>query len=641
MTSLNLKWYWSRFRAMAPDEAVRHVFRKVHQRVDHLRPPDWPSAAIGTGGAFPQLPDPRLAPPGLRDAVRHDAEEILAGRWAAFGHLPLVVGDPPRWHMDYLVGVDLETDRPAFGVSHRKQPHGADIKLVWEPSRWNQLVRLAQAAYLLQDAAAYATTVRWLRDWARHNPPHLGLNWTSGLETGLRLIQFAWIDALLAGSQGAGDLGSLRAEVVAPHTWYTWRYRSFGSSANNHLLGELAGLIVALVRWPSAARFAVPLERLHELWQEQVLLQFAPDGGNLEQALAYHLFSWELCWQARVALLRAGRGVKPEVDEQLRRSAAFYSALKVDEWDFGDSDNAYVTPAFARENTAPAEWRAWFIDPKTSPALDFWWSAQGEALGSSPDTPGAGAWRTFEDSGYAIYRGPEWLIRFDCSPLGFLSTAAHGHQDALHVSLWHRGAAILIDPGTGAYYADPAVRTHLASWDAHNGPHPCGDDWPRRRGTFLWETHHARPEMQLTTGDALVGRLTVPRGCLVRTVRPVPHGWQIQDSFRSRSPDRFQVRWVFAPGTHLQRVDDRTLLIARLDASLTMHVGPGCSPVGCYQPPGNAPDVRSHRLLDLGEVPLQAVSSPAFRALTLSPFVLLQSDADHPDGLQTTFVASS
>ena len=34
--------------------------------------------------------------------------------------------------------------------------------------------------------------------------------------------------------------------------------------------------------------------------------------------------------------------------------------------------------------------------------------------------------------------------------LGYLSTAAHGHLDALHLSIWYRGIAFVIDPSTGA-----------------------------------------------------------------------------------------------------------------------------------------------------------------------------------------------
>ena len=156
------------------------------------------------------------------------------------------------------------------------------------------------AAWLLGDAKAREKCIEWLHDWVHANPPFTGLNWTSGLETGIRLIQFTWIDSMLAAAEVPNKtLDELRNQILPPHTSYTWRYKSFGSSANNHLIGELAGLIVALARWPELARFSAPLPQIASRWEREVLLQFAPDGGNNEQALGYHLFSWEFCWQAQ------------------------------------------------------------------------------------------------------------------------------------------------------------------------------------------------------------------------------------------------------------------------------------------------------------------------------------------------------
>ena len=154
----------------------------------------------------------------LRDTLRRDAENILAGHWKAFGHLDLNVNDPPKWHCDYLAGKDLATTESAFKLDYRELPEGADIKLVWELSRWHQLVRLAMAAYVLGDRRAGEKCVEWLEDWVKHNPPYHGWNWTSALEVGMRLVQFTWIDALLmcavTSGSGASKDGSGRTHQI-------------------------------------------------------------------------------------------------------------------------------------------------------------------------------------------------------------------------------------------------------------------------------------------------------------------------------------------------------------------------------------------------------------------------------------------
>ena len=349
-----LQWYWGRLRAMGPAEIAANLRRKLFQWSDEQELPDCSSAPLRTDErpAFPRLPAADSAPLAVREALQRDARDILAGRWKAFGHLQINVDDPPRWHKDYHAGEDLTTDEFAFKLNHRELRAGADIKLIWELSRWHQLVRLAMAAYVLEDGPAARKCVAWLADWAERNPPYRGWNWTSALEVGMRLVQFTWIDALLDARAEAGgykaETARLRREILPAHVRYAWRYRSFGSSANNHLLGELTGLILAVVRWPDLARWAVPLDGLQKLWEREVLAQFAGDGGNREQALNYHLFSLEFCRQTQAALRETGRAISTEVEERVCRAEDFFWNIQVETeaWDYGDSDNGFVTPFF-------------------------------------------------------------------------------------------------------------------------------------------------------------------------------------------------------------------------------------------------------------------------------------------------------
>jgi hypothetical protein len=195
-----LAWYWHRLGAMGPAEIAQRLRKKGLQFVDARKQRDWTSVPITTLGQYPALPGAKEAPDTLRQALKREAEEILHGKWYAFGHLPIQASDPPEWHKDYLAGVDLRTELSAFQLDHRALPKGVDIKLIWELSRWHQLTRLAMAAYILGDARAASKCVHWLEHWVQNNPPYRGWNWASALEAGLRLIQFTWIDALLRSS---------------------------------------------------------------------------------------------------------------------------------------------------------------------------------------------------------------------------------------------------------------------------------------------------------------------------------------------------------------------------------------------------------------------------------------------------------
>src|SRR5213076_508959 len=134
-------------------------------------------------------------------------------------------------------------------------------------------------------------------------------------------------------------------------------------------------------------------------------------------------------------------------------------------------------------------------NPKESPALAFWLGTPAFAKLGAP-TPlytEAAGWNVYTESGIAMRQLEDWTLRWDLSPLGYLSTAAHGHLDALHLSVWFQGKAIVIDPGTGAYYVNKDLRTWLDSRDAHNGPSPTLWSHPVRLGSFLWSKQHDAP----------------------------------------------------------------------------------------------------------------------------------------------------
>jgi hypothetical protein len=655
-----LSWYWHRLRAMGPGEIALQARKKWRQLSDARRAWDFSGVKLECSGAFPKLPKPEDAPDVLREALRGDTENILAGRWKAFGHLDIQVDDPPKWHKDYLVGQDLATEESAFRLDYRELPDGADIKLIWELSRWHQLTRLAMAAYVLGEERAAVKCVEWLEDWVKRNPPYRGWNWTSALEVGMRLVQFAWIDALLtgaavsgsgfrvsslAGGEGAGNpqlverLERLRRAILLPHVWYAWRHKSFGSSANNHLIGELAGLILATVRWPALAQWGAPLDELQSRWEQEVLAQFAEDGGNKEQALNYHLFSWEFSWQARMALAGSGRSVGPEIDERLSRATQFYVDVQVpsDPWDYGDSDNGFVVPFFADDQEVVAEWHEWFREPREDQALEYWMGDGSQYLKFEfPRIKQAD--RRFQTSGYAVQREGDWTVRWDLSPLGLGALAAHGHLDALHASIWWRGVAIAIDPGTGAYFADQRLRNWLASAAAHNVINPFALEtiaWPTRFGPFIWRETWLQPilEENRTARLDMLGRSESFRKIRLDAER----GLLIEDhALYDGMANDFQIRWQFAPGSRLDVLIERRFRVSRRGVATEVQVSADWAEVFCVTEPGQV-------LKADPDAPLAGTVSPAFRKTVWAPYLKLvaRPRGDKPCVFRTTFLASA
>ncbi|MFN7140561.1 MAG: heparinase II/III family protein, partial [Limisphaerales bacterium] len=346
-----------------------------------------------------------------------------------------------------------------------------------------------------------------------------------------------------------------------------------------------------------------------------VLAQFARDGGNREQALNYQLYSFEFCWQARMALQSAGRQLALEVEERVKRAAGFFVVVQAesDYWDYGDSDSAFVTPFFDKDPAT--EWRQWFAESNKSPALQFW-------LGEAPQPKIsaekiASDWTLFPETGIAVNRTDDWFLRFDLSPLGYLSTAAHGHLDALHLSIWFKDVALIVDPGTGAYYADKELRSYLASWNAHNPPHPGDLNFPKRLGPFLWSEHHARPEWE-SEADALIGSLKLPSARLQRNIRKLQNGWQVEDA--CHGGENFVVHWQFAPGTALTRIGAHTFSAERKNIKITI-------------------ELSANWKIETEGAPTHQIGtvSPSFRNVTSAPWLRLVASSQPGDTFYTLF----
>ncbi len=557
-----LRWYLHRLRAMSLPEIAGRVARSCRALTERsfLK-----KAATHELGALdpqqPRLANPASAPSSLRAQLAADAALLLAGRWQLFGWRQVDVGSPPCWHRDPLTGVVVAHDLPSSQLDHRHLPDGADARSIWEVNRWSEMTRLAMHGWLNDDASAIRTAQLWLEDWCDRNPAGIGINWTSPLEAALRLIQFTWFDALVTawmdeqtarGHSLRDHQTALRRRIVPTHAAWCWRHRSSGSSANNHLLGELAALVVAVSRWPGLADIACTAEQAWENLCQEVLRQFAPDGGSLEQALHYHAFALELAWlAARTVGCKAGAA-----HDRLALAGRFFVAAchEREGWDYGDSDDAIVLPlALHRQNHAH-ELRAWLLGENG--ALRWW-------LGPPPLVAARGyttglvlpEWQTFASTGIAILRSHGWMARLDASPLGFGSLAAHGHSDALHVSIWDGDRAVIIDPGTGGYYGYQTWRTELATWTAHNGPlpHPQGYQTPRRIGPFLQTHHHPVPSLAVEGGTA-IACLTHERHSFQRQIRRIEDGLEIQDTEDQQRP--FSVCWIMPPGTQVKAMPE-------------------------------------------------------------------------------------
>ena len=126
-------------------------------------------------------------------------------------------------------------------------------------SRHHHLTVLAAAWWLTQDERYAEAAADQLRSWWRANPFLTGVHWTSGIEAGVRLISWAWTRRLLHDWPKVGDLFEHNDDAVRQIGWHQEFLAAFpsrGSSANNHVVAEAAGRLVAACAFPWYAKSA-------------------------------------------------------------------------------------------------------------------------------------------------------------------------------------------------------------------------------------------------------------------------------------------------------------------------------------------------------------------------------------------------
>jgi hypothetical protein len=516
-----LSWYYWRLKAMPPAEIAWRVRSAATGLVDRVRfaldwwPREAKVAARGTG-AQPPFRVSDVVPGEFAtdatckawlDRLLRQADEIGAHRLSFFDLKSKHLGDPIDWHRDHSANVASPRGY-APAIDYRDFRVAGDCKLVWEPSRHHHLVVLARA-YRASGQRRYAEAVaEQLDSWLKDNPFPIGMHWRSGLELGVRLVNWVWaLDLIRESGVISGELEERILEAVYLHCWENARKYSQASSANNHLVGEAAGVYLACAYFDQMPRSRQWREQARAILCRELLLQSHADGCTREQALGYQMFVLEFY----VACGLAGRWRKEEFPaeywQRVEKMIEFLGLLR-EGGDclpfFGDYDDGYVLD-LGREARDPRDLLALGAVLFNRGDFKTWagglrepvrWHLRREGVAAFEVLPAAPARAlpsiAFPSSGHYLLQSgragtPQAIsILFDCAELGFGAIAAHGHADALSFALRAFGTDVFVDPGTYDYYTHRPWRDYFRTTRAHNTVEIDGLDQSTMLGNFMW-----------------------------------------------------------------------------------------------------------------------------------------------------------
>jgi hypothetical protein len=498
-------------------------------------------------------------------------------------------------------------------LDYRKTDDEVDIRSIWEPNRHLQLTTVAQA-YALTRAARYLRLIRALVDsWLEQCPYLHGPNWTSTLEAGIRLINWSLTWQLIGGK--GSQIFDGADGVSFRNRWLTSIYQhmhfirhgfSRYSSANNHLIGEAAGLFVASRTWPFLWKSEPWGNLSKEILQQEALQQNAADGGNREQAFAYQQFVLNFLLLAGLAARNSGSDFNTAYWDRVMAMMEFIASLMDAGGNIpmvGDADDGLVIRLSPAPHWCPfrsllatgavlfqrSDFRAKAgrLDEQTV------WLLGDEASGIfnelREDDAGLPVRRAHEQSGYYIlgdrFETPDEIRAVvDAGPLGYLSIAAHGHADALSILLSVGGKEILIDPGTYVYNTKRRWRDYFRGTAAHNTIRVDYMDQAQIGGSFLWlgkadgwcERWVSTPEFdELVASHDGYRRLPDP---VVhrRTFRFNKSSGQIDitDEIECQGEHTIEICWHFSERCHAFQ-SERRLCVTRDDIRVTLQMTQG------------------------------------------------------------------
>ncbi len=500
---------------MSPREISQRAARALHIRGE----------VIGFGLATkPPLPTDSLAARSwisvttdleIADYAR-TAQRVIDEEFPIFGQKTGHEGSAPDWNRDPLSGIRAPLGLGKL-IDHRDENSVGNIKYLWELNRHLEFLPLALAYSSTRDRTYLAPIRLRLESWLDQCPYPRGVNWASSLELGIRLINWSLTWQLAGRAESPLFVGKAGIKLrdrwlnsIYQHVHFIHHYYSQHSSANNHLIGEAAGVFVASRTWPYWRQMAQWGARARQILIGEVAAQTHGDGVNREQAIAYQQFVLDFLLLAALAGRATGNNFPANYWQTIEKMMEFLHSAMDAEGNvpmFGDADDGYVIrlsldPDFSPVRSLLATGAILFDRP------DFA-AASGNLDTKSRMLVGAANWESlcrrgkvtystprnaYPEGGYYIMRknpGSSAEVRLiaDAGPLGYLSIAAHGHADALSIVVSIAGREILVDPGTYAYHTKPIWREYFRGTGAHNTVRVDGLDQSVQGGNFMWLQH--------------------------------------------------------------------------------------------------------------------------------------------------------
>lgn len=491
LIAVKLKTYWKLGLSSVIQVAAYRIASKIGLYRFLL-----PICSWGGGSVFysPVSSPPPFISSESRVILIERVEALLNGNMSYFSGELKQVGSPPDWFLDPFSGNRLSPDGHWSKINEFS---AADIKTVWEASRFEWVPLLSRAWRVSGDSRYIDTLNQWLHDWVLRNLYNAGPNWKCGQEASIRTINLL-LGARLLGTHWEPSPALIQLVVVhCRRILPTLGYAI--AQNNNHGTSEAAALYIGgtwlktVVKDPHQLKSAQEWQNVGRcLLEDRVKTLVAEDGSFSQYSVNYHRVLLDTLCQ--VEIWRREYGDHVFSDKYLTRCRAAASWLvTLTDPDTGYTPNLGANDGARLYDLSVASYRDFRPSGQLAMALftgtraytdDGPWDEPLTWLGITPpekEQSLTGS-QLFDDGGYAVLRRGGAMVLLRYPRFRFRP----GHADSLHVDFWQLGENLLRDAGTYSYNADPEWLNYFSGTESHNTIQFDNRDQMPRLGRFLF-----------------------------------------------------------------------------------------------------------------------------------------------------------
>ena len=412
------------------------------------------------------------------------------------------------WNFDYKNMIKAKYNK-SYNINRQDFDSYGDIKYVSEISRLHFLPFFAIKFNSTRDALYLEFIYKTLENWKFQNFFLQSINWTSGIEVAIRSINLVYTYKNLSNNKIKNKIKNIIEESYT----YIRNNLSLYSSANNHLIAELAALNIISSIFTNK-QIVKEQVRWREMFFEQIMLQINTDGVNMELSTRYHAEVLDHIINALYFIRKSGFIIPEEVICRVRKSAKFLLHVEFNGvfTEFGDNDEGFlINPYFVKSfNYYKSVANSAYILCDNSCVGEIDMRNQlifSEELDKINIIEFDLNDVIFSNSGYLFLYDFESKakISFDFGTIGDKKNGAHGHSDIFHFNFEVDGCHYLTDSGTFQYHSIfEKWRNYFRSAAAHNTISITGKNHAEIGGRMLWVKQPMKPLIVKYKNDSIV-----------------------------------------------------------------------------------------------------------------------------------------